>query len=169
MGVNFGQNPNLNTGGYSPANAVVTNIPFNSRILLDGNYIASVGLPNAANVVNTNALNFYVANPFPTTETINVQLIIGASTGSNNSKNLNIGLQTTEDNNGSPNTSNWLAMPTLLNVLATSADNGSSSNPGTNVIVKLPPGQCKQYIRAQVSGEANGGTPAGNATIQVLF
>ena len=168
MSVNFGQNPNLT--GITPPAAVVTTQPFDNRILLDGNYIANIGLPVAANVVNTNALNFYVAQPFPTTETINVQLIIGASTGSNNSKNLNIGLQTTEANtDGTPNGSNWIAMPTLLNVLATSVDNGASANPGTNVIVKLPPGQCKQFIRGQVSGEANGGTPVGNATIQVLF
>ncbi len=150
---------------------VPNNPPFNNRILLDANYIANIALPNAANVVNTGNINLLVANPFPTTETVNVQLVIAASTGSNNSKNVNACIQTTEANtDGTANSANWINMPTLANVLLTTVDNGSSSNPGGNVVVKLPPGQCKQFIRGQFAGEANGGNPSGsNGTIQLLF
>ena len=169
MAINFGQNPNLS--GYTPA-AVTTPpaAPFNDRILLDANYIQNIALPNAANVANTNAIDLLQDNPFPTSETINVQLVIGTATNTANSKNINAALQTTTANtDGTPNSANWVNIPTLAAVLLVTVDNAGGGNPGGNVVVKLPPGQCKRFIRGQFTGEANGGVAAGNGTVQLLF
>lgn len=156
----------VNFSGIVPINP-----PFNNRILLDANYIANVALPNAANSTNTAALNLLVANPFPTTETINVQVVIAAATNTANSKNINAVIQHTEAAADGTANANWVNIATLAVPLLVTADNAGGGNPGGNVVVKLPPnGVTKQFIRAQFTGEANGGNASGsNGTIQLLF
>lgn len=155
MSVNFtGQQPN--------------NFPTNTRTVLDANYIVSVALPNAANTVNTNALNLQVATPFPTTETINVGILTSLSTGAN-SKNINVVLQHTGQlANGAIDTSNYVNIPTLgapIKIVAGNATNYAA----TTTTAKLPPGTL-QYVRAQATGEANGGNASdGTLVLQLQF
>lgn len=150
--------------GITPNNA-----PTNQRAVLDANYIVNVALPNAANATNTNALDLRNNTPFPTTETINVQILMAASNGAN-SKNLNCVLQeTTANTDGTPNSAAWANASGLANPLITSADNAGGGRAASNVIFKLQPGG-KRFIRAQFRGEANGGDASGaNGTLQLLF
>ncbi len=156
MSVNFsGQQPN--------------NFPTNTRTVLDANYIVSTALPNAANTVNTNALNLQVATPYPTTETINVGIITTLATGAN-TKNINVVLQHTGAlANGAIDTSNYVNIPTLGAPIAVIAGNATKFPATTVPIVKLPPGTL-QYVRAQATGEANGGDASdGTITLELQF
>lgn len=150
--------------GISPNNA-----PTNARAVLDANYIVNVNLPNAANVANTNALDLRNATPYPTTEEINIQILLAASNGAN-SKNINCALQDASANtDGTPNSGTWANVTGLANPLLVSADNAGGGRTASNVIFKLQPGG-KRFIRAQFTGEANGGNASGaNGTLQVLF
>ncbi len=145
--------------------------PFNSRILVDGNYIVNVALPNAANTVNTNALNLQVPVPYPTTETINFQVLTSLATGAN-TKNINVVIQHTAANtDGTADNGNWTNIPQLAAPFLVIAGNATKFPAYTdnNGIFKLPP-NCKQYVRAQATGEANGGNASdGTMTLQCLF
>lgn len=156
MSVNFsGQQPN--------------NFPTNTRTVLDANYIVSVALPNAANTVNTNALNLQVATPFPTTETINVLILTTVATGAN-SKNINVVLQHTGQlANGAIDTGNYVNIPTLGAPISVIAGNATNFPVTAVPAVKLPPGTL-QYVRAQATGEANGGNASdGTLTLELAF
>lgn len=145
------------------------NQPTNKRAILDTNFIVAVALPNAANVVNTNAIDLQQAVPYPTTEEINVQVIIGASNGAN-SKNINAVIQqTTANTDGTANAAAWTNVAYLANPLMVNADNAGGGHPESNVVVKLAPSN-QRFIRAQATGEANGGNANnGNLTLQLLF
>ncbi len=153
------------------AGIVPNNYPVNTRILIDTNYVVNIALPNAANTVNTNNLNLLNATPFPTTETINVQVLTTQSTGAN-SKNINIVLQHTPANSdGTANSAAWANIPQLAAPLVVIAGNATNFPAYTdnNGVVKLPP-NTKQFIRAQATGEANGGNASdGTLTLQLLF
>ncbi len=153
------------------AGIVPNNAPVNSRNIIDGNYIVSIALPNAANTVNTNALNLLVATPFPTTETINVRLLTTLATGAN-SKNINCVIQHTAANtDGTADNGNWTNIVQFAAPFTVIAGNATKYPAFTsaNGVVKLPP-NTKQYIRAQATGEANGGDASdGTATLELLF
>lgn len=148
------------------------NFPTNARNVADQNYIVSVALPNAANTTNTNALilgDIVSSIPYSTTETINVQVLMSASNGANN-KNINVGIQqTTLNSDGTANSANWVNVALLARPILVSADNNGTGRTNSNVIFKLSPG-VTGAIRAQFTGEANGGDASnGTGTLQLLF
>ena len=162
--VNFSQNPNL-TAGFTPA-AVSGNIPFNTRILQDANYLTTLALPASATTSNTNNINLLTVAPYAVTETINVSVTTTAS-ASGNSVNGTIVLQHTSVNSdGTANSAAWVNIPTLG---TTTIVEGASTTAAVTATYKLPPG-CLQFIRAQVTLPANTGNLAdANLTLALLF
>jgi|SRR3974390_1022071 len=147
-----------NTANLTIANAA----PANTRAIRDINYIANVALPNAANTVNTNALDLIQAVPYPTTQYVIAQVTIAAGNGANN-KNINAVIQDSADNVTFANVVG-LAAPLMV-----SADNNGGGLTSNAFGVLLPP-TCRRYIRAQATGEANGGNANNaNLTLQLLF
>lgn len=152
------------------------NYPTNDRAILDYNYIVSVALPNAANTVNTNYLDLFAAAgqkvpstyPYPTTETVNVKILTTASTAANN-KNINIVLQHTGAlSNGAVDSGNYANIPTLGAPIKIVTGN-ATAHAATTTTTKLPP-DCLQFIRAQATGEANGGNASdGTLTLELAF
>lgn len=132
----------------------------------DGQLTQSVALPNAANTVNTNAVDLEAAKPFPTTGRFTVNLATTQSTGAN-SKNINCSIQHTAANSdGTADNGNWANVPEL----AVKVVSGNAANfPAANVNVALPP-TVKRFIRASATGEANGGNASdGTLTVKLLF
>lgn len=145
------------------------NAPTNTRAVIDANLVQTVALPAASAVANTNAIDLQESVPYPTTETINVQIIVGASTNTANSKNVTAVLQhTTANTDGTANSAAWANSAVLATPLVRATDNAGGGFAATSTTFKLPPGEYR-FIRAQFATEANGGTPNGTGTIQLLF
>jgi hypothetical protein len=153
------------------------NQPTNTRTVLDNNYIVSVALPNAANTVNTAALDLFggpintaapATFPYPTTEFVNVIVATGLATGAN-SLNINCVLQHTNAlANGVVDTSNWVNIAEFAAPLLVVAGN-ATKYPAASITVKLSP-TVRRYIRAQATGEANGGNASdANLTLELGF
>lgn len=161
----------VNFSGITPNNQ-----PYNDRTILDQNYIVTVALPNAANTVNTNAMDLFSAAgaplpntlPFSTTETINFKVLTTQSTGAN-SKNINVVLQHTGQlSNGAVDSANYANIPTLGAPIEVIAGNATNF-PASSITGKFPPGT-KQFVRAQATGEANGGNASdGTLTFELGF
>lgn len=132
------------------------------RLITDNSsdLVKSVALPNAANTVNTNAIDLGATVPFPLNESIGVKVSTGLATGAN-SKNINVFLQ-----HSAEAAANFTNIPTL-GVVAIA---GNASNfPASVTNFSLPPG-VKRYIRASALGEANGGNAAdANLTLSLVF
>jgi hypothetical protein len=143
--------------------------PANTRAIRDINYIANVALPNAANTVNTNALDLIQAVPYPTTQYVIAQVTVGAGNGANN-KNVNAVIQDTPANSdGTANSAAWANVVGLAAPLMVSADNNGAGLTSNAFGVLLPP-TTRRFIRAQATGEANGGNANNaNLTLQLLF
>lgn len=122
--------------------------------------VANIALPNAANVVNTGAIDLGSNAPYPLNEKIGVLLTSTQSTGAN-SKNINIRLQDSNESNA--NFTNIAEGP--IKVLA-----GNAANfPAFSMNIALPPA-VKRYIRATALGEANGGDASdGTLSLQLRF
>jgi hypothetical protein len=148
---------------YSNSTAgTALNAPNNARQLIDGIYVVTANLPNAANTVNSSGLDLLQATPYPTTDRVDVNIVVTAGVGANN-KNINYVLQDSADNVTFANVV-YLAAP-LFQVL----DNGNTNVNSANVVVKLQPGG-RRYIRIQATGETNGGAGTNGLTsLQLLF
>lgn len=145
------------------------NYPTNARAVIDNNFVQSVTLPTGTNVANTNAINLQQATPYPVTEIINVQLIIGASTGTTNNGTINCVLQhTTANSDGTANSAAWANSTVFANPILVATDNNNTGFAQATANIKLPPGEL-QFIRAQFTGNDAGGVPTGSGTIQLLF
>jgi hypothetical protein len=153
------------------------NQPTDSRTVLDNNYIVSIALPNAGATVNTNALDLFggpvnTAAPatiaFPTTEIVNVIVATSAATAAN-SKNINVVLQHCDAfANGVIDSSNYTNIPELAAPLMVVAGN-ATAHAACTATVKLPP-SAKRYLRAQATGESNGGDASdGTLTLEIGF
>ena len=153
MSVNFsGQVPN--------------NYPFNSRIVVDANYVTTLALPASATTANTNNLNLIQATPYPVTETINVGVNTSASANGNSVTGTIVLQHTSANSDGTANSAAWVNIPTLGSVNITQ---GASSTAATTSTFKLPPG-CLQFIRAQVTLPANTANLSdGTLTLELLF
>jgi hypothetical protein len=122
--------------------------------------VANIALPNAANTVNTGAIDLGSNAPYPLNEKISVALITTQSTGAN-SKNINIRLQDSNESN---------ANFTNIAVLAATVVAGNAANfPASTTNIPLP-ASVKRYIRASATGEANGGDSSdGVVSVQLRF
>lgn len=145
------------------SNGLTSTLPYNSRQLLDENFIVTANLPNAANTVNSSGLDLRQATPYPTTDRVDVQILCtGTGTGANN-KNINFRLQDSADNG------NWTNVAVFANPILQTVDNNNTFFNATSITFKLAP-TSQRYIRAVALGEANGGNAsAGTFTLQLLF
>jgi hypothetical protein len=132
------------------------------RQITDAGKSVSFTLPNAANTVNSNAIDLESAEPFPVTEQIGVRISITAANGANN-KNINIRIQDSADG------SNWANVALLPNPALQSTDNNGAGHAAKSVVIALP-ANVRRYIRAQAQGEANGGDSSnGTGKVELLF
>ena len=137
------------------------NYPTNARAVIDINFVQTVALAANSTVANTNVIDLQQATPYPVTEIVNVQILTSASaSGTTNSKNVYAVLQVSSDN------SNWANSSIFATQLLGTDNSGVMAAGSANI--KLPPGN-PRYIRAQFAGEAGGGTPVANGTLQLLF
>lgn len=135
--------------------------PVSERRLKDADLTVNVALPNAANTVNTNAIDLGSATPYSVTEGFHVKLSTSAATGANN-KNINIRLQESAEANANFTNISSLGLFQVVD------NNGAGFSAGS-MTVQLPPG-VKRYIRGTALGEANGGNAAnGTLTVELLF
>lgn len=135
------------------------------RRIQDYTQSVSVALPNAANTVNTNGLDLGKTTPFPLQEEITVTLTNTQSTGANN-KNINISIQDSADNG---NWANIAVLNPAIQIVANTANFPATTLASPIADITLPPGT-RRYIRAQATGEANGGNSSdGTLTLQLLF
>lgn len=136
-----------------------TNYPANTRILADASLIRTKAMPAAAGTANTPGLDLGVATPFPTTETININVTAGAS-ATGNSVNGTIVLQDSADNS---------AFTNIATLGTTTVVDSGSATTAVDVTYKLPVG-CKRYIRAQCIFPANTSDHSdANVTLTPLF
>ena len=130
------------------------------RRLKDDALTFTAALPNGATTTNTAAVDLGQATPFPITESFFVKLSTTLGTGANN-KNITIRVQDSADNT------------TFANIAAVGAltitDANAAGYAASAMNVSLPP-QTRRYVRAQCTGEANGGNAAnGTLTVELLF
>jgi hypothetical protein len=126
----------------------------------------SIAGPNAANTVNTNAIDLGAASPYPAMGDITVQLASTIGTGAN-SKNINYALQHTNANSdGTADNGNWANIPELaIQVVA-----GNATNTGALAANMILPPSTKRYIRGTATGEANGGASTDSTySVKLLF
>jgi hypothetical protein len=134
--------------------------PVSERRLKDKSLARTVALPNAATTGNTNSVDLGKTLPFPITEAFHVKLDTTTANGANN-KNITIRLQDSADNTTFANIAE-------LGALTVVDANGAGYPVGT-LTVQLPP-DTRRYLRAQATGEANGGNAAnGTLTVSFLF
>lgn len=138
------------------------NYPTNQRAVIDNNFVQSVTLPTGTNIANTGTIDLQQATAYSTTEIVNIQIIIGASTGTKNNGTINAVLQVCTDN------ATWANSTIFANPLAVATDNNNTGFAQVQANIKLDPG-CPRYIRAQATGNEAGGIPTGSLTIQCLF
>lgn len=134
-----------------------------ARAIRDNELNVSAAMPNAANTVSTNIVDLGATTPYPTTEAFQAQVYSSTATGANN-KNITFVLQHSDDTN----VSNFANIGGLSSVLVVTDDDGGGY-PAGSAVVQLPPG-VKRHIRAQATGEANGGNAANGAFgLRLLF
>ena len=137
------------------------NLPTNARAIIDNNFVQSVSFASQGNTASTNALDLQQATPYPTTETINLKVIIGATTNTTNSGIITATLQESSDGSNFTNISAFAASLFTAN----QAGGGGVETTGT---YKLHP-NAKQYVRALFTSGANVGVPIGTGTAELLF
>jgi hypothetical protein len=134
--------------------------PVTERRVKDASLTKNVALPNAANVANTNSIDLGKTLPFPIQNGFAVKLSTSTANGANN-KNITVKLQDSADNSSFANISALGAL--------TVTDNNAAGYPAGSLTVALPPAT-RRYIRAQATGEANGGNASnGTLTVDLLF
>lgn len=134
--------------------------PVSERRLQDASLTKTVALPSGATTANTNAVDLGKTLPFPITESFHVKLSTSEATGANN-KNITVKLQDSADDSTYANIAE-------LGALTVTDDNAAGYPVGT-LTVQLPP-DTRRYLRAQATGEANGGNAAdGTLTVSFLF
>lgn len=131
------------------------------RTIRDGALSVTAAMPNAANTVNTNALDLGSVAPYPVTEVVNCQLTTTAATGANGKK-LSFAIQDSADG------ANWANVAGLgAPVCQVQEANGNYAAVTQNIA--LPAG-VRRYVRGSAAGEANGGDASGGRfTVSLLF
>jgi hypothetical protein len=134
--------------------------PVSERRLQDESVNQTVTLPSGNATKNTNSVDLGKALPFPITEAFHVKVSTTTATGANN-KNITVKVQDSADNETFANIAE-------LGSLTVTDANGAGF-PAGSITVQLPP-DTRRYVRAQATGEANGGDASdGNLTVSFLF
>lgn len=137
--------------------------PANQRGLKDINLSATLALPNAANLVNTNVLDMGLVTPYAVTEQLQVLIENTAGNGAN-SRNINFALHESADNSNWANIAGMGVMP-----IRTIVDNSGGGYPAGSARFSLPPG-VKRYLRASAVGQSDGGNASnGTFTVSLVF
>lgn len=132
-----------------------------AHTITDAGLKVTATLPNAANTVNSNAIDLGQTTPFPITEKISVKISHTTATSAN-TLNMNIRLMESAEESANFTNVAQLANPILRTTGV------STSYAAANVVIALPP-NVKRYIRATALGEANGGNASdGTFSIEVL-
>jgi hypothetical protein len=139
---------------------VPDNYPANSRILLDASKIGTGTLGASTAVSNTTVIDLYNITPYPTTETINVNVGYAASANGNvNAANGVIYLQDSADNTTFANIATLGTVPIVEAAALVAAD----------YTFKLPPA-CRRYIKAcSKTGTGAGNYADSTLTLKLLF
>ena len=134
------------------------------RAIQDQSLTANVTFGNVNFTVCTAGIDLGAVTPFPVTDSLTVQIVTSAATNAANSKNVNITLQ---DSNVNLN-ANFTAMGELT-VLVIPSNTVTNIHGATTRNVALPP-SVRQFIRAVVTGQADGGnTNDGVCTLRLAF
>lgn len=133
--------------------------PVSERRLKDTSLSKNVALPSGAATANTAGIDLGQATPYPVTESFLVKLTTTTANGAN-SKNITCRLQDSADNTTFTNIAELGAL--------TVTESGGSYPAGT--LTASLPTSTRRYVRAQATGEANGGNAAnGTLTVEFLF
>ena len=133
--------------------------PVSERRIEDAELTKNVALPIGATTANTAALDLGKAKPFPLTEAFHVKLTTEQATGAN-SKNITVKMQDSADG------TTFADIDEVAPLVVTEY---GGNYPAGEQTVQLPP-STRRYIRAQATGESNGGDPsAGVLTATPLF
>jgi hypothetical protein len=143
-----------------------TNLPTNSRSVLDANYIKSIALPGSAATVVTASMDLGDAIsgiPYASTETFNVQIVAPAL----NSPKLADNGTVTYTLMDSADDSSFTAITGLSTLVQTGA--ASAGAAAATRVVKLPP-ITRRYIRLSVTTATSpGDLSTASATLQLAF
>lgn len=131
-----------------------TNTPFNNYILQDVNYNVSASLPAAGASGSTGFINFNVANPFPTTTQVVLNVYFTALTNTSGSQVISASLQQSADS------VTWVNATGFASPLLTTTDNGALAAPAATTQVVLGP-NALQYYRVNANVPANGAASGG--------
>jgi len=155
--------------------SITGSVPFNTRLILDTNYIVSASIPTTlaagaavgsasiASSGSTPALDFIQATPYPTTERVIVRVDASAVLGSTGSA-ITFVLQHSDDN------VTFIDIPELSSTLVSSTGNAGTAS-AAYATVLLPP-TVKRYVRARVAVPASSSLSTGltgSYTASVLF
>lgn len=146
---------------------VPSNLPTNSRAVLDANYIVTRALPASASAtVNSTALDLgdvVSGIPYATTETVNLQ-VLAPALSTTILPDTRIMTYTIAD---SANNSSFTAIGTLAAQVQTGA--ASAGAAAATYTFKLPP-NTRRYVRLQItSGPSTTDASATTATLQLAF
>ena len=134
--------------------------PGTERRIIDAGLTKTVALPAGATTANTNGIDLGKTLPFPITESFHVKVSTSTAAGANN-KNITVKVQDSADNTTFANIAELGAL--------TVTDANGAGYPAGSLTVSLPP-DTRRYIRAQATGEANGGASNnGTLTVNLLF
>lgn len=142
-----------------------SNLPTNTRAVIDANYVKTIALPSAAGSVYSASLDLgdgVSGVPYATTETINVQVLAPALADAviGNAETIAYALQDSADN------SSFAAIAALATQTQTGAGAGVAA---TTYTFKLPP-NTRRYIRlAATTGASTGDASGSSATLRLAF
>ena len=145
---------------------IPTNLPTNSRTVVDANYVVNTALPASAGTVNGSSLDLGDAIsgiPYVTTETVNLQVLSPAFTTGmlGNTYTITYTVQDSADN------SSFAAIGTLAAQVVTGA--GGVGAAATTFTFKLPP-NTRRYIRlSALTGASTGDCSTVSATLRLTF
>lgn len=148
------------------SNGVTAQNTTNERHILDAQYLVTAAGPNNSNVVNSNALDLVQAAPYPVTEKIEAQLVMGGSLNAVNANAINVVIQHSNTNVSA----NFTNIAELANPIMSAVQNtGTNTFSNSTVNVTLPR-STRRFVRAQMTGVSTlGNASDATLTFQIAF